>query len=141
MDIAGVGMAINVATTQTTPAVTAAGAPDALATERFAAIMQADPAATGQAAQMVQSGQAALPAPQATGTMGERILNGLNNLSSDFQQSWKNVNDVLDGGGTLTTAEMLKLQMNLTQMSIQYDLVGKVLSRSTSNIEQLVKIS
>jgi len=139
MDIASVGMAINVATTQATPVVPATA--DALATERFAAIMQADPAVISQRALPIQSGSPTFQTPLATGTMGERILSGLNNLSSDFQQSWKNVNDVLDGGGSLTTAEMLKLQMNLTQMSIQYDLVGKVLSKSTSNIEQLVKIS
>jgi type III secretion protein I len=61
-------------------------------------------------------------------------------LSSEFQQSWKTVNAVLDGGAAMTTYDMLKLQMGLTQMSIQYDLVGKAISRSTQNLDQLVKM-
>jgi type III secretion protein I len=32
------------------------------------------------------------------------------------------------------------LQLGITQVSIQYDLVGKIISRSTQNIDQLVKL-
>ena len=36
--------------------------------------------------------------------------------------------------------DLLKLQLQLVQVSVQYDLVGKAVSRSTQNFDQLVRI-
>ena len=137
MEIAGAKLAMNaVAASSATPATAPV---DALAGERFNAIMQ-----SGQTpAAVALPASPASPIPPPTGaemTMGERILNGLSGLSSDFQKSWQNVNAVLEGSDKASTADLLKLQLNLTQMSVQYDLVGKVVSRSTQNIDQLVKL-
>ncbi|MBS1196642.1 MAG: EscI/YscI/HrpB family type secretion system inner rod protein [Proteobacteria bacterium] len=126
--------------TTDTPAVSASSVvPDSRATERFNEIMQSDPVVL-VTTQQVQLPVVANPMQVANLNLGDRILNGLQGVSTDFQQSWKNVTAVLEGGNTMTAADLLKMQMNLTQMSIQYDLVGKVISRSTQNIEQLVKI-
>lgn len=119
------------------PAPTTPVAPDALATARFEQVMNTppgpglDPAATGTAS----------PLPAAENrTLGDNILAGMQNLSTDFQQSWKAVSQALEAGQDMTTADMLKLQLGLTQMSVQYDLVGKAISRSTQNLDQLVKL-
>lgn len=109
---------------------------DPLATARFSEVMNAQPTAVAEAV------EAAYPAAVQAGsrTLGDTILSGMQGLSTEFQQSWKTVNTILDGGSSMTTYDMLKLQMGLTQMSIQYDLVGKAISRSTQNLDQLVKM-
>lgn len=137
MEIIGTKLAMNVVSTEVGAGGTARVAPDARAAVRFAEIMQTEPVNASPASPDV------LPAVVATDssqTMGERILGGLSSLSTDFQQSWKSVATVVNNEGMVTTNEMLKLQMNLTQMAVQYDLVGKAISRSTQNVEQLVKI-
>jgi type III secretion protein I len=108
---------------------------DPSATARFSEVMSAQPTAIADA---IDKAYPALPATG--GTLGESILSGLQNLSSDFRASWQAVNTALDAGPSMTTSELLKMQMGLTQMSIQYDLVGKAISRSTQNLDQLVKL-
>lgn len=126
---------------------------DQWAVVRFAEIMDAQPTAVAQA---VQAGLgpapvavAGLPSTgperatssvQGSRTLGDQVLAGMQNLSEDFQQSWKTVSAALESGSAMTTSDMLKLQMGLTQMSIQYELVGKAISRSTQNLDQLVKL-
>ena len=117
-------------------------APDAAATTRFSEMMAApvDGAVPAQAAPVTGAiDQAYPPVPAAGGTIGDSVLNGLRNMSSDFQQSWQKVHAALDTPN-VTITELLKLQMGLTQMSIQYDMVGKAISRSTQNLDQLVKL-
>jgi type III secretion protein I len=125
----------------------AAGAamPDARAVARFEEIMQAAPAAVAGPDAMAHAAPAvavAAPgsAPGGPQSIGERILTGLNGLSGDLQHAWNGVSTALDAGSTMTTAELLKMQMSLTQISIRYELVNKAVTRSTQNVDQLVKI-
>ncbi len=117
-----------------TLAATPLGA-DPSATTRFSEIMNAQPTPLAEAID-----QAYPTLPVENRTLGDSILAGMQNLSTEFQQSWKTVNAALDAGSTMTMSDMLKLQMGLTQMSIQYDLVGKAIARSTQNLDQLVKL-
>ena len=116
--------------------------PDALAAARFSELMRLDAAPTVQVPVEVLSNAAIQTpiAPVAGASIGDRILSGMQGLSSDVQGSWTAVKNALDNGSNMTTADMLKLQMGLTQMSIQYDLVGKAISRSTQNLDQLLKM-
>lgn len=130
--------------------------PDGLAAARFSELMrmEATPAAL-PSAEVVVGNQASvvtsmsqtqayppvLPvASDPNASIGDRILSGMQGLSSDVQQSWATVKNALDSSSSMTTSDMLKLQMGLTQMSIQYDLVGKAISRSTQNLDQLLKM-
>ncbi len=137
MEIIGTKLALNVVSAEVGAGGTAIAAPDARAAERFAEIMQAGPVSADSATPDVLPAVVSAATSQ---TMGDKILGGLSSLSTDFQQSWKSVATVVNNDGMMTTNEMLKLQMNLTQMSVQYDLIGKAISRSTQNVEQLVKI-
>ena len=116
-----------------------AAAPGAAATQRFAALMQApivDSVATAPAA-------AGMPTPGATGpaSVGDRILNGMQNVSNDFRDTWTRVSDTLrPDSPELDMQAMLSLQLHLTQASVQYDLLGKAVSRSTQNFDQLVRV-
>ncbi|HZY20510.1 MAG TPA: type III secretion system inner rod subunit SctI [Ramlibacter sp.] len=137
MDIAAAANLAALAAPAPAPAVHApTAAPDDLAAARFSELMDVQPTATAQAVQEAFA-PAAVAGPR---TLGDAILGGMQNLSTEFQQSWRTVNAALDAGANMTMAEMLKLQIGVAQMSVQYDMVGKAISRSTQNIDQLVKM-
>ena len=84
---------------------------------------------------------ASLATATTAGSMGERILSGMNNVSGDFQSAWKSVSTVLDAGDkNMNMQDLLKLQLQLVQVSVQYDLMGKAVSRSTQNLDQLLRL-
>lgn len=118
--------------------VAATATADAGASARFVEIMETGVVAqTGSpATAVIDSGAAATSA----NSLGDRILGGLSSASSDFQTSLKTVSSLLEGSNVMSTTDLLKLQLNLVQVSIQYDLIGKAISRSTQNIDQMVKI-
>lgn len=76
----------------------------------------------------------------AGGTLGDRVLSGLQNVSTDLQKTWHSVETALNQPGELGVRDLLKLQFGLATMSVQYELIGKVVSRSTQDIDQLVKL-
>lgn len=118
-------------------------APDSLAAARFSAIMGHQPTPVAEAVQVALAPAAAGSSVAATspGSMGERILSGMNNVSSDFQSAWKSVSTVLDANDkNMNMQDLLKLQLQLVQVSVQYDLVGKAVSRSTQNLDQLLRL-
>lgn len=129
----------------TAPVSVAPQGADHLAAARFAAIM-AQPTPVAAAAHTVAQTAAqpapadAIAGPAAPHSMGERILTGMQGVSSDFQAAWKSVSATLDGNPAIGMQDMLKLQMQLVQVSVQYDLVGKAVTRSTQNIDQLVRL-
>lgn len=133
MDIAATSL-VNalapVAATEIAPA-----AADPLATTRFAELMAAAPPPAADPA----TSAAALP-PPGERSVGDNILAGMQNLSGEFKASWQMVQSALDSGQAMTLPDMLKMQMGLAQMSIQHELIGKAVSRSAQNLDQLVKL-
>ena len=126
-------------------AVSPSAAPESRASARFAELMAGGglEEARGASAAVSVAPAAVSDAPLAVAgkeSLGDRILNGLSGASSDFQQSLGKVRGVLDAGNQMSPTDLLKLQLNLTQVSIQYDLIGKAISRTTQNIDQMVKI-
>lgn len=121
-------------------AVPVAAAPDAAAVQRFAALMQPPapaPEAVG-AAVGTASVQAAAIAPQ---SFGDRVLSGMQSVSNDFRESWTRAAGTLEpDGAAMSMQQMMSLQLHLTQASVQYDLMGKAISRSTQNFDQLVRV-
>ncbi len=123
------------------PALTPA-VPDASATARFAALMQAPPPSAASPADTVAAAMASgTGQPPGPSSVGDRILAGMQGVSSEFQSAWKSVAASLDAGPeTMGMQDLLKLQLQLVQVSVQYDLVGKAVSRSTQNFDQLVRV-
>ncbi len=139
MDILATPAVVSTLPPLATPAVQPA-TPNDLAAARFSALMQAPPAAatpTAQAAAAaVNSANVAEPH-----SVGDRILAGMQGVSSDFQAAWKSVSASLDANAsTMSMQDLLKLQLQLVQVSVQYDLVGKAVSKSTQNFDQLVRV-
>lgn len=72
--------------------------------------------------------------------MGDSILASMQSVSSGFKQSMGMVQAALDSGQAMTMSDMLRVQMGLAQVSVQYELVGKAVSRAAQNLDQLVKL-
>lgn len=85
---------------------------------------------------------AAAAAPQGVGKpmLGDQILGSLNNLSGELQLSWRNIAQAIGGNEPMTMQQMIEIQMQLSGVSLTYDLVSKGVSRSTQNLDQLVKM-
>lgn len=121
---------------QRLPKTDVVAAADAAATRQFAALMQA-PAVEPVAAEV-----AAVNAPAAaTGSVGDKILTGMQNMSDEFRASWQQISNTLrPESPTLSLQEILGLQLKLTQATVGADLLGKIASRSTQNFDQLVRM-
>lgn len=139
MDIAATSLATTLmGSTLDTPAAPLAPA-DPLATAQFAQMMGAQAPAT-EPPQPVVIDSAAVLLPAENRTMGDNILTGMESMSSEYRQAMTKVNAALDSSGDMTISDMLRLQMGLMQISVQHELVAKGISRSTQNLDQLVKI-
>lgn len=135
------------ASAATAPAATAA--PNALATARFAELMALPPDASVASHAMQGSGlgtalQSLAPSSplETNASFGDRILNSIQNVSGELKTSWDSIANTVNtsSNDVLTMHDMFKLQLQLVQTSFQYELVGKAISRSTQNLDQLVRI-
>ncbi|MEI2417097.1 type III secretion system inner rod subunit SctI [Orrella sp. JC864] len=115
--------------------------PSSLATERFNALMAAADAPAPSPVHAALSAAFA-PAAQAAPTLGSQILAGLQGTASEFSQRWQGISSTLERVAVSpNVAEMLRAQAEMLQVSVQYELVGKAVSRTTQNIDTLVRMS
>ena len=139
MDIAATSLATTLMGSTLGPASAPLAPADPLATAQFAQMMGAQAPAT-EPPQPVVTDSAAVLLPAENRTMGDNILTGMESMSSEYRQAMTKVNAALDSSGDMTISDMLRLQMGLMQISVQHELVAKGISRSTQNLDQLVKI-
>jgi type III secretion protein I len=127
-------------------AVSPSSAPSDLVAERFNAMMSASAVhapAVAAAPGAALANAASAPAPALQGqSLGHQILAGLQSASSSYSQRWRDVATGLEHMvKNPTAANMLKVQSEMLQASVQYELLGKAVSRSTQNIDTLVRMS
>ena len=138
MDIAALSAALP-------PILNAPATPPAqLATERFNAVMNAPdvdaPALTGlQAALQTAFAPPVDAAPQ---TLGNQILASLRNTTTEYSEKWQGISGRLDAmGAQPSVADMMRLQADLLHVSVNSEMVSKAVSRTTQNIDSLVRMS
>ncbi|MFC7206473.1 EscI/YscI/HrpB family type III secretion system inner rod protein [Comamonas endophytica] len=103
--------------------------------------MQAPAAGDVAAAPPALAPASVAPAAPDSHSVGDRILQGMQGVSTEMRSAWTKVSDMLSPGHPmLSMQEMLGLQLHLTQASMQFELVGKGISRSTQNFDQLVRV-
>jgi len=71
-------------------------------------------------------------------TLGDAILQGLQSASNDITNAWRATGEVLNKPD-ITVSDMLRVQTMLLQSSVQYELVGKAVSKSTQSLENILK--
>jgi type III secretion protein I len=78
------------------------------------------------------------PDQSAPRTLGDAILQGLQSASNDITRAWASTGEVLNKPD-ITVSDMLRVQTMLLQSAVQYELVGKAVSKSTQSIENILK--
>jgi type III secretion protein I len=71
--------------------------------------------------------------------LGDRILSGLESLKGGYDQQFGQVQQALDGADPLDVQAMMKLQLDLAKLSLQGELMNKTVSKSTQNLDTLLK--
>ena len=77
-------------------------------------------------------------AVQNPASMGDAIIAGLQAASADVQSKWGHVSTLL-ANKELSITEALNVQMNVLQVSVQYDLISKGISKTVQNLDQTLK--
>lgn len=119
-----------------------AAPPDASAVQQFAALMQAPaPDAVAAAAPVAASTGDSAVSASAPENLGDKMLQGMQKMSTEFNQNWTRVSEMLNSGNSaMDLPQMFSFQLHLAQASLQYDVATKGISRSTQNFEQLVRM-
>ena len=82
-----------------------------------------------------------MASPITAPTLGEQVLQGLQQVQGDFQSHLQAVGRMLaPGAPTPDVADLLRLQLAMAQLSVQVEVVGKAIGRSTQNLDQLVRM-
>ena len=83
-----------------------------------------------------------LVATDATPTLGSQILNGLRSGVAGFSDKWTGMAARLDAVAEQPElGNLLRLQADMLQLSVQYEVVGKAVTRSTQNLDTLVRMN
>lgn len=111
----------------------------ASASARFSALMEAEAPSNPAAVTNVAATEVLLPPPVESSTLGDAILGSVRQMSSDFSFKWSQVQQLVDQEVT-SIQDLLRMQIAMTQASVQYEMVGKAISKSTQNFDQLVRL-
>ncbi|MFY0478478.1 type III secretion system inner rod subunit SctI [Achromobacter marplatensis] len=143
MDV-GMVVAANAAAA-VSPAAGALAPNSSLATQQFAALMSAPTAVVEPAVGIEATSSflnATLAAAQPVSTMGNQILGGLRGTVTEFSDKWSGISARLDAMvAQPSSADMLRLQADLLKVSVQYEVVGKAVAKSTQNLDALVRMN
>ncbi len=146
VDPSSVGQAAQKVTQEIATETTKPGPADASDMSRFeAALNQPDggtqASSAAEATSSAQSAQSTPPAEKAEGasSLGDSILNSVDRMRMDHRETVQNIEKALNSGESLSTEELLKIQMQVTRMTVEQDLSAKVASKLNQSIETLLK--
>ena len=134
IEIAALAQVAQAAVPNTQPA----SAPSASAAARFAELMAQDgvPSARDGLAEAVAGAY-----PQRPATLGDQVLNSLQKVQDGFGEGIAKVGRMLEPGAAAPgVPELLRMQLAMAQLSVQVEVLGKAIGRSTQNIDQLVRM-
>jgi type III secretion system YscI/HrpB-like protein len=69
---------------------------------------------------------------------GAKILEHMNSMRTGLQEAVTELNSAV-ANPNMAPADLLKVQMRLQQVTLQQDLMGKVVAKSEQNVDQLLK--
>ena len=144
MDIAALSAAALPDTLAPSPKI---AAPATAAVEQFNVLMNAPevtPITNAPATHGVQAAvQAAFAPPlEPLPTIGTQILASLQSGATEFADKWQRIAGGLEQiAEQPRMADMMRVQAELLQVSVQYELVGKGISRATQDVDSLVRMN
>lgn len=72
-------------------------------------------------------------------SLGDKILSNLQQVKSGYDNQFNEVNQSLAGTDPLSVQDMMKFQYDLTKFSLQGELINKTVSKSTQNLDTLLR--
>lgn len=80
------------------------------------------------------------PVETAPPSLGQSILDGIGSLRGQFDASAAKIENYLDAKSVdLTVRDMMSVQMQISTLTIQQDLMGKIVGKATQNVDQMLK--
>ncbi|WP_020405318.1 type III secretion system inner rod subunit SctI [Hahella ganghwensis] len=76
---------------------------------------------------------------QAVGTLGDKILRGLQSVKSGYDNQVGAVQESLESTDPLNINDMMAFQLDLAKLTLQGELINKTVSKSTQNLDALLK--
>jgi type III secretion system YscI/HrpB-like protein len=145
-----VGSLASAALNSAMPASPGAGRPEPSleAVEKLAQLQGAPaPEAAAQPAAAAEDVQKTKPiepeiTPASGDTPGDSILRSIDRMSQGFDSTVDQITKAVDGvkpGEAMSAADILKLQFQLTQVTVLQDVTGKVAGKATQNLETFLK--
>lgn len=126
-------------TPQGTQVAGAPGVAPASDIERFNAALGTSQSASQPASAVapVESAQT-IRAAEGPRNLGNAILDGLEAASRDVSQRWQAAAKAIEKP-EIGVADLMRLQLNVVQGSLQWELVTKAVGKSAQNLEQIIK--
>ena len=107
--------------------------------QKLQAALNQPPAEATNAAQQAQGADKVQGVQSSTNdSPGAKILNHLHGMKSGLQEAVAGLQETL-AKPDMSPGDLLKVQMKLQEVTMQQDLLGKVVSKSEQNIDQLLK--
>jgi type III secretion protein I len=77
-------------------------------------------------------------------TLGDRILVGIDQMRGEYREKVGRMAENLEAariedGGQMQVHHLMQLQMDLMRVMFQEDLLGKIVGRTTQNVDSLLK--
>lgn len=117
-------------------------APSERAVEQFNAVMQAPPPVTSSGIEARAAGGVSVAqVEEGPAGLGNRILSGIERSSVELSTRWESIATRLDQvAANPRVSDMLRVQTELLQVSLQAEMVSKAVSKSTQNIDSMVRM-
>ena len=112
-------------------------APNAAAAQQFAALMQA-PAADAASAAVVATG--AQPAALGPLSMGDRMLHGMQGISTEIRENMARVSDTLRADKALNGQQLVGLLMDVNLLNVRMQFATTLTSVLTQKLNQLAHL-
>lgn len=94
------------------------------------------------ATQVTPPGQAnvvAGPEPTTPSTIGDAILQSMEKIRDSHEMHVRNIEGLIKPDTPMSTENMLKMQMEMTSMSLETELVGNVVDKGDKTVQTLFK--
>ena len=104
---------------------------DITAQERFQQAMQPTQAPNAETIVIGKTGSA--------DTLGDKILQGVQQVKTGYDNQVNAVQETLQSPDPISVNDMLTLQMDLAKLTLQGELLSKTVSKSTQNLDTLLK--
>ncbi len=101
-----------------------------------------EPMAVGATETPAESMQTVAIAPAADGTAGDAILKSLGRMSQAFDGTVDQITKALSAvkpGEMMNASDLVKLQFQLMQVTLQQDVTGKVSGKATQSLDTFLK--